>query len=133
MGVGVPFALGAKAACPDSLVVLLHGDGAFGLNAMEMDTAARHRLPFVCVISNNGGWSGDPQRSKPGRDLGYTRYDKMVEPFGCHGEHVETPEGIRPALERALKVVRSGRPALVNVVTDYAARAVSVRAAIYET
>jgi thiamine pyrophosphate-dependent acetolactate synthase large subunit-like protein len=133
MGVGVPFGLGAKAAQGDGLVVVLHGDGSFGLNAMELDTAVRHHLPFLCVISNNGGWSADPDRSKPGRDLGYTRYDRMVEAFGCHGEHVESPEDIRPALARALEAVRGGRPALVNVVTDYAARAVTARAPVYET
>jgi acetolactate synthase-1/2/3 large subunit len=133
MGVGVPFGLGAQVARPDRLVVVLHGDGSFGINGMEMDTAARHGLPLLCVVSNNGGWTGDPDRSKPGRDLGYTRYDRMVEPFGCHGEHVETPDEIRPALDRALAAVRAGRPALVNVVTDFMARAVSARAAVYET
>lgn len=133
MGVGVPFGVGAKAACPDRLVVVLHGDGSFGFNAMEMDTAARLGLPILCVISNNGGWSGDPDRNKPGRELGYTRYDRMVEPLGCHGEHVEEPSQIRPALERGLAAVASGRPALVNVVTDYAARAVSSAFASYST
>ena len=59
MGVGLPFAIGAKAACPDAQVVCLHGDGSFGINGMELDTAARHKLPVITVISLNGGWSAD--------------------------------------------------------------------------
>ena len=126
MGVGLPFALGAKAARPDKQVVVLHGDGSFGLNGMELDTAIRHRLPVLVVISLNGGWTGDPERVKPGRDLGYTRFDKLAEALGCHGEYVEQPGEIRPALERAGRAVAGGRAALVNVVTDWRARAETV-------
>lgn len=129
MGVGLPFGLGAKVAMPDNLVVVLHGDGSFGLNAMEMDTALRHRLPVVCVISNNGGWTAT-DRFKTGRDLGFTRYDLMFAAAGCHGEYVEDPGLIRPALERA---AASGRPAVVNVVTDPTARAQTARFADYST
>src|SRR5204863_9803180 len=89
MGVGLPFGLGVKVAHPDKQVLVLHGDGSFGLNSMEMDTAVRHNIPVVCVVSLNGGWTGDPTQSKPGRNLGYVRYDKMAEAFGCHGEYVE--------------------------------------------
>jgi thiamine pyrophosphate-dependent acetolactate synthase large subunit-like protein len=127
MGVGMPFGVGAKAAQPDKQVVVLHGDGSFGLNAMELDTAARHGLPVIVVISLNGGWTADPKREKPGRDLGYTRFDLFAQSLGCHGEQVEKPEDIRPALERAKAAIRNGKPALVNVVTDFAARAVTVR------
>lgn len=127
MGVGMPFGVGAKAACPDKQVVVLHGDGSFGLNAMELDTAARHKLPILVIISLNGGWTADPQHDKPGRDLGYTRFDLMAQALGCHGEQVEKPEDIGPALERAKAALKNGRPALVNVVTDFAARAVTIR------
>jgi thiamine pyrophosphate-dependent acetolactate synthase large subunit-like protein len=119
MGVGMPFAVGAKAARPDHKVVCLHGDGSFGLNAMEVDTSMRHKLPILIVISLNGGWTGDPEGKKPGRNLGYTRYDKMFEAIGCHAEYVEKPADIRPALERAQKAVDAGRTAIVNVVTDH--------------
>ncbi|HLW46359.1 MAG TPA: thiamine pyrophosphate-binding protein [bacterium] len=129
MGVGLPFGLGAKAAMPDKLVVVLHGDGSFGLNAMELDTALRHRLPVVCVVSNNGGWTAT-DRFKIGRDLGFTRYDLMFGAIGCHAEYVEDPDLIRPALERA---AASGRPAVVNVRTDPAARAQTQRYADYST
>ena len=77
MGVGLPFGIGAKVACPDKQVIVVHGDGSFGMNAMEIDTAVRHKIPILIVISLNGGWTGDPKREKPGRDLGYTRFDKM--------------------------------------------------------
>jgi len=127
MGVGMPFGVGAKVAHPDKQVVVLHGDGSFGLNAMELDTAARHKLPVIVVISLNGGWTADPKKEKPGRDLGYTRFDLFAQSLGCHGEQVERPEDIGPALQRAKERIKDGRPALVNVVTDFTARATTVR------
>jgi thiamine pyrophosphate-dependent acetolactate synthase large subunit-like protein len=133
MGVGLPFGLGAKAARPDHSVVVLHGDGSFGLNAMELDTAVRHSLPVLVVISLNGGWTADPERKKPGRDLGYTRFDRMAQALGCHGEYVERPEDIRGALERGAKAVAAGHPAVVNVVTDWRARAGTASFTTYMT
>jgi thiamine pyrophosphate-dependent acetolactate synthase large subunit-like protein len=127
MGVGLPFGLGAKAAKPDAMVLVLHGDGSFGMNGMELDTAVRHKLPVIVVISLNGGWTADPDREKPGRDLGYTRFHELAAALDCAGEYVERPEDIRPALERAAAAVAAGRPALVNVVTDWKARAQTVR------
>jgi len=133
MGVGLPFGLGAKLAKPDKQVIVVHGDGSFGLNAMELDTAVRHKLPVLVVISLNGGWTADAKREKPGRDLGYTRYDKMAETLGCYGEYVEKAEDIRPALERAQKQVDKGKVAVVNVRTDYRARAGTLAFAQYST
>lgn len=133
MGVGLPFGLGAKLAKPDKQVIVVHGDGSFGLNAMELDTAVRHKLPVLVVISLNGGWTADAKREKPGRDLGYTRYDKLAEALGCYGEYVEKAEDIRPALERAQKQVDKGRVAVVNVRTDYRARAGTLAFAQYST
>jgi thiamine pyrophosphate-dependent acetolactate synthase large subunit-like protein len=126
MGVGMPFGVGAKAACPDKQVIVVHGDGSFGLNAMEIDTAVRHKLPLLVVISLNGGWTADPKKEKIGRNLGFTRYDKMAEGLGCYGEYVEKPEDIGPALVRAQKKVDEGMVALVNVKTDDTARAGTV-------
>jgi acetolactate synthase-1/2/3 large subunit len=130
MGVGLPFGVGAKIAKPNTQVVVLHGDGSFGINAMEIDTAVRHKVPVLCVISNNGGWTADPKQDKPGRNLGYSRYDKMAQDFGAHGEYVEKPHEIRAALDRA---AASGKPAVVNVVTDYRARASTIRFSAYST
>ena len=126
MGVGMPFAVGAKIACPDKQVICVHGDGSFGLNAMELDTAVRHKAPLLVVISLNGGWTADPKKEKVGRNLGYTRYDKMAEALGCYGEYVEKPEDIGPALVRAQRQVDEGMVALVNVKTDDTARAGTV-------
>jgi thiamine pyrophosphate-dependent acetolactate synthase large subunit-like protein len=114
-------------------VTCLHGDGSFGQNAMELDTAVRHKLPLLCVISLNGGWTADPERNKPGRDLGYTRYDKMAEALGCYAEYVEEPEEIRPALQRAWKKVEEGMVGFVNVKTECRARATTVRFSSRET
>ncbi|MGC8477435.1 MAG: thiamine pyrophosphate-binding protein [Acetobacteraceae bacterium] len=133
MGVGLPFGVGAKIACPDKQVIVVHGDGSFGLNAMELDTAIRHKIPILVVISLNGGWTADPKREKPGRDLGYTRFDKMCEALGGYGEYVTQPEDIRPALERAQAKVDAGMVAVVNVRTDYRARFAGVAFSDYST
>ena len=82
MGVGLPFGVGAKVACPDKQVIVVHGDGSMGMNAMEIDTAVRHKIPILIVISLNGGWTGDPKREKPGRDLGYVRLRQDVRGAG---------------------------------------------------
>ena len=134
MGVGLPYGVGAKVAKPDAQVLVLHGDGSFGMNAMDIDTAVRHKINVVCVISNNGGWTADAPWTrplpKPGRNLGHTRYDRMAIDLGAHGEFVEKPTEIRPALERAFA---SGKPAVVNVITDHKARASTVRFSAYTT
>jgi acetolactate synthase-1/2/3 large subunit len=134
MGVGLPYGVGARVARPDTQVLVLHGDGSFGINAMDIDTAVRHKVPVVCVISNNGGWTADAPWTrplpKPGRNLGHTRYDRMAQELGAHGEFVEKPHDIRPALERAYA---SGKPAIVNVITDHKARAQTVRFSAYTT
>ena len=122
LGSGPGYALAAKLAHPDRQVVLLSGDGAFGFSALDFDTLLRHRVPVVCVIGNNGIWATEkhPMQAslqtsiaadlRPG-----TRYDKLVEALGGHGELVERPEQLRPALERAFG---SGVAACVNVICD---------------
>jgi acetolactate synthase-1/2/3 large subunit len=121
LGVGMPFALAAQLSHPDKRVVIVYGDGSFGLNGFEYDTAVRHGLPIIGVLGNDAAWGQmmRPQGSMYGWDrltatlLAPTRYDKVVEALGGHGEFVERPEDLRPALERAAD---SGKPALVNVV-----------------
>ncbi len=120
LGVGMPFALAAQLSRPDQRVLIVYGDGSFGLNGFEFDTAVRFGLPIVGVVGNDAAWGQmmRPQAGIYGRDrlvateLAYTRYDKVVEALGGHGEHVTEPDQIRPALERAFA---SGLPALVNV------------------
>jgi thiamine pyrophosphate-dependent acetolactate synthase large subunit-like protein len=127
MGVAVPFGLGAKVAKPDKQVIVLSGDGSFGMNGMEIDTMVRHNIAAMIVISNNGGWAGKGTMDA-GRDLGFSRYDKMAEVFGAFGAYVDQPKDIRPALERA---AASGKPAVVNVITDPHARSSTVSFANY--
>jgi len=117
MGVGVPFGIGAQAGSPGTQVVVLTGDGAFGWNGMEIDTALRHRLPVLFVVCNNGSFTAlrKDEPPNPQQLLGFQRYDLMMEGFGGHGEWVENPDEIRPALERA---AASGKTALVNVKVD---------------
>ncbi|HAD26560.1 MAG TPA: acetolactate synthase [Alphaproteobacteria bacterium] len=120
LGVGMPFALAAQASQPDKRVLIIYGDGSFGLNGFEYDTAIRFNLPIVGIVGNDAAWGQmiRPQATIYGSNrlvatkLNYTRYDKIVEAMGGHGEYVERPEDIRPALERAFA---SGKPALVNV------------------
>ena len=123
MGVGVPFGIAAQAARPDKQVVVLTGDGSFGWNGMEVDTAVRFDLPVLFVICNNGSMTAADEVFNPQKHLGFTsRYDKMMEAMGGHGEFVERPDEIMPALERAYA---SGKPAVVNVIVDQYAKASS--------
>ena len=127
MGVAAAFGLGAKVAKPGTQVIVLSGDGSFGMNGMEIDTMVRHDIPALIVISNNGGWAGQGVMNA-GRDLGFSRYDEMAKVFGAHGEFVEKPQDIRPALERA---AASGKPAVVNIVVDPKARSSTQSFAAY--
>jgi acetolactate synthase-1/2/3 large subunit len=123
MGVGLPYAIGAKLAKPDKQVIALHGDGSLGMNIQDFDTAVRHNLPIVIVVSNNEGWTARVEGiRKPGRELGWTRFDEIAIAMGGHGEYVDSPKEIKPALERAFA---SGKPSIVNVRTDPTARAIS--------
>ncbi|MFZ1163839.1 acetolactate synthase [Mycobacterium sp.] len=122
LGSGPGYALAAKLARPDRQVVLLQGDGAFGFSGMEWDTLARHEVPVVSVIGNNGIWALEhhPMKALYGYSVvaelrAGTRYDEVVRALGGHGELVSTTAELRPALTRALG---SGLPAVVNVLTD---------------
>jgi acetolactate synthase-1/2/3 large subunit len=124
MGVGVPFALGAKVAEPGNQVALISGDGAMGMNFMEFETALRHKIPFVAVVCNDSAWGmtkhqieityGKGHKSQ-GVELGLIPYHEVLKELGGYGEFVYSPKELEPALERAFS---SGMPALVNVVTD---------------
>jgi acetolactate synthase-1/2/3 large subunit len=122
LGTGTGFAMAAQLARPGKKVLILHGDGAFGLNGMEFESMVRQNLPVVSVIGNDGAWGQmkHPQKAILGHSTAAElapriRYDKMVEALGGYGELVERPKDIRPALERAFA---SGLPACVNVLID---------------
>jgi acetolactate synthase-1/2/3 large subunit len=122
LGTGCGYALAAKLAHPERQVVLLVGDGAFGFSGMEFDTLARHGVNVVAVMGNNGIWALEkhPMEFLYGYSVAAdlrpgTRYDQVVQALGGHGELVERPQELRPALDRAFS---ARMPALVNVLTD---------------
>src|SRR5579883_807994 len=118
IGVGVPYGIAASLAFPEKTVVVATGDGSFGFNAIEIDTAVRHKAPVVIVVANNGAWQIEvhDQRVTHGKVVGttlqFSDYAAMARAFGMHGERVERPEELHAALDRAW----ANRPALVDVV-----------------
>ena len=124
MGTGIPFALGVKAAMPDKQVSLISGDGAFGMNFMEFDTAVRHNLPFVAVVCNDRAWGMTKHqmwisfgKDKPtaGVELPLTPFHELAKVLGGYGEFVDNPDKIRSAIENGFN---SGLPSIINVETD---------------
>lgn len=124
LGIGVPFAVAAALAFPERQVISVNGDGAFGLNAMEIDTAVRHGAKAVFVVSNNAAWNierYDQEANYGGRVVGTTLrhsdYAAMARALGAHGERVEDPTGLEGALRRGLEKA----PAVIDVVTSQSA------------
>jgi acetolactate synthase-1/2/3 large subunit len=122
LGTGPGYALGAKLARADRRVVLLLGDGAFGFSGMDFDTLARHDVPIVAIMGNNGIWALEkhPMEMIYGYSVAAelrpeTPYHEVVAALGGHGELVRAPGELAAAFERA---VASGKPALINVLTD---------------
>ncbi len=130
LGVGAPFAIAAKLLAPGRPVCVIQGDGAFGLNGMDFDTAVRFKLPMVIVVGNDAAWGQIliPQRGLYGEEhavatkLAPTRYDRVVEALGGKGEHVDDPADLVPAFERAFA---SGTVYCVDVAIDPEAAASS--------
>ncbi|MFN8034615.1 MAG: thiamine pyrophosphate-binding protein [Acidimicrobiia bacterium] len=121
LGTGLPYAIGAKLAHPNRPVVLFSGDGAFGFNIQELETAAREEVNVVAVINCDFAWGMEEVHmlKTAGTTVGVktsrVRYDEVARALGCHGEYVEHAEDVGPAIERALT---AGRPAVVQVVVD---------------
>jgi acetolactate synthase I/II/III large subunit len=124
LGVGVPFAVAAALAFPHRQVISVNGDGAFGINAMEIDTAVRHGAKAVFIVSNNAAWNierYDQEVNYGGRVVGTTLrhsdYAAMARALGAYGKRVEDPAKLADTLRDAL----ANAPALVDVVTSQAA------------
>ena len=123
LGVGTGFAMAASVAAPDKKVLMVNGDGTFGLNGFDFDTFVRFKMPIVSVVGNDRCWHQIYVGQKaqygdrtPATLLGdNARYDRVVEGLGGHGEFVEHPEQIHAAIARAFD---SGKPACVNVIMD---------------
>ena len=123
LGVGIPFALAAKAAHPERAVFCIVGDGSAGLNFAEFHTAAKHNLPVTVVVNNDQQWGmskhGQEIMWGKGRhvatELGMVHYERAAEGLGAYGELVERAEDVGPAMKRALEC---GRVACLNILTD---------------
>jgi len=121
LGQAVPVAMAATLAKPGSRVFCITGDGAFGFNGMELDTAARHKMKVVFLVGNDAAWGIDKnlQLGLYGKavitDLAPSRYDLVAQGLGAYGELVERPEELEPALLRALD---ADGPALLNIAVQ---------------
>ena len=127
LGWGLPGAIGVQCAAPDRPVVCFTGDGGLWYHIGELETAVRYNIPVITVVNNNRGL----MQNKRGDDRGYANVDgadsselwqfndvdlaKVAESMGALGIRVDRPGDIQSALEQALA---SGRPAVVDVVTD---------------
>ena len=124
IGVGTPFGIAASLAYPDRQVVVATGDGAFGFNAMEIDTAVRHNAKLLVVVANNGAWQievhdqTDTHGKVVGTRLQFSDHAAMARAFGMHAERVEKAEDLAGAIQRAM----ANRPALLDVVVSPEAR-----------
>ncbi len=118
LGMAISTALAAKLAYPNRRAIVVSGDGAFGFNAMEYDTAVRHNIAITTVLGNDASWGIDRQIQLQvygklvATDLLPTRYDQVVTALGGEGSNVQDPADLRGALQQALN---SKRPSLVNV------------------
>jgi acetolactate synthase-1/2/3 large subunit len=120
LGIGVPFGIAAGLAQPDRQVVVATGDGSFGFNAIEVDTAVRHRVPLLIVVANNGAWQievydqATTYNRVVGTRLQSSDYAAMARAFGMYAERVERAEDLPDAIERAF----SQQPALLDVLVS---------------
>ncbi len=121
LGAGLPHAIGAKLAVGDRPVCLVTGDGGLGVHIMELETAIRHQVPIVIIVNDDQSFAAElaaldaKMGATPEARFAYTRFDRLIESLGGHGEYVETADKIKPAIERAFK---SGKTALVQVRVD---------------
>jgi acetolactate synthase-1/2/3 large subunit len=132
IGIGTPFGIAASLAFPDRTVIVATGDGAFGFNAIEVDTAVRHGAPVLIVVANNGAWQieVDDQTRTYGRVVGtrlqFADHAAMARAFGMHAERVERLEDLDDALDRAL----AHRPALLDVIVTPEASSADARSGL---
>ncbi len=118
LGVGVPFGIAAALARPDAQVAVITGDGSFGFNAIDIDTARRHGARVVFIIANNAAWNIEvyDQRitydANVGTKLAETDYAAFARAFGLHGERIVDAVDLPSALKRAFE----NAPALIDVV-----------------
>ena len=123
IGSAIPMAIAARLVHRNRPVIAALGDGTFGFHPLELDTALRYDLPIVAVVGNDARWNAEHQLQLQHYGVGRavactllpTRSDRVGDALGAHGEHVERPEELGPALTRA---IASGKPAVVDVRID---------------
>ena len=135
LGVGGGFALGAKCVRPDSEVWLIYGDGSAAYSLAEFDTFARHGLPVIALVGNDGGWTqiAREQVEVLGDDcatvLERNDYHVVAEGYGGVGLKVDKPEDVPDVLAEAKDIARSGKPVLINALigsTDFRKGSISM-------
>ncbi|MBM2825534.1 MAG: thiamine pyrophosphate enzyme, central domain family [Dehalococcoidales bacterium] len=122
LGAGLGLAMGAKLARPDRTVVNIGGEGAFGMVGMNFETAVRAKIPILTVVLNNGVLGGTLRANPVASDrcgihVESGNYSKVAEGLGGYTERVERPQDIIPAVQRARKVLASGQPALLEIMS----------------
>ena len=122
MGHSIGLALGAKVGAPDKTVVNIMGDASFGMLGLEIETAARNRIPILTIILNNSVMCGSEAQMPTAVDRYKIKhltgdYTKIAEGLGAVSERVERPQEVVPAIKRAQHVLSTGRPALIEVIT----------------
>ena len=123
LGSGLGFAMGAKLARPDHLCVNVWGDAAIGFTGMDLETAARERIPILSILFNNFSMAIEipimqVSQAKYGSTDISGNYADMARAFGCYGERVTDPGDIVAALKRGIAATQEGRPALLEFITD---------------
>ena len=134
IGAGLPFALAARVHDAHAPVFAVMGDGTFGFHMAEIETAVRRKLPFVAIVGNDACWNAESQLQRRhygenrmhGCELLPARYDLLASALGGHGELVEAADQLDGAIARA---IASGKPAVVNVMTESIAAPVLGRGA----
>ncbi len=133
LGYSLGAAMGAKLAAPEKLSVNVIGDYGFGMVGMDMETAVREKIPILIIVLNNSSMGiYRPEHFATAHELYGTKttggdYVKMAEAMGGHSERVDRSHDIIPAIRRCSKVVESGQPALLEIVTDETEKAMSYR------
>ncbi|MFO7965177.1 MAG: thiamine pyrophosphate-binding protein [Desulfobacterales bacterium] len=151
VGHGVGMAIGAAFGDPDARrhpILALMGDAGMGISGTDFETAVIHKLPIVYLVSENRGWltgmksvyygnnwesMGEQDRAYGQEGVENARYDRFCDMFGGHGEYVDDPGEIGPALIRAFKAAENGSPAIVNVHMDPTVSNRQIYSATYAT
>ena len=123
LGAGLGYAMGAKLAKPDKLCINVWGDAAIGFTGMDFETCVRERIPIMSVLLNNFSMAIELKvlavstQKYRSTDISGD-YAAMARAFGGHGERIESPKDIVPAIKRGIEATKAGKPALLEFITS---------------